>query len=579
VGQPIVLASDHRGVALKRELRERLERAGYETEDLGAREGESVDYPAYAAPAARAVAEGRSERAIVICGTGLGVMYTANRFPGVRAALVQDVETAVLARRHNDANVLALPGDRLDGERAWPIVRAWLDTPFEGGRHVRRVEMIDTLTRDAAASPARRLAGVDPAIASVLRREARRQALGLELIASENFVSEAVLEATGSVLTNKYAEGYPGRRYYGGCEVVDEAEQLAIDRARALFGADHANVQPHSGSQANEAVYRAALAPGDTMLAMNLDHGGHLTHGSPVNFSGQLYRVVPYGVRREDERIDYDEVRRLAREHRPKLIQCGTTAYSRTLDFAAFRAVADEVGAVLFADIAHIAGLVATGLHPTPVGHAQLVTTTTHKTLRGPRGGMILCDADWARRVDAAVFPGGQGGPLMHVIAAKAVAFLEAAQPEFRAYCAQIVANARALAAALARSGFRIVAGGTDVHLFLLSLVDRDLTGKAAQVSLERAGITTNKNMVPFDPRKPAVTSGLRIGTPAVTTRGMREPELEEIAGLVARALERHGDVGELDAIRAEVEALCRRFPLYPGRWDASEGGSRSLAG
>jgi glycine hydroxymethyltransferase len=575
VGQPIVLASDHRGVALKRELRERLERAGFETHDLGTQGTESVDYPAFAAPAARAVAEGQSERAIVICGSGLGVMYTANRFPGVRAAWAQDAEAATLARRHNDSNVLALPGDRLDGERAWPIVRAWLDTPFEGGRHVRRVEMIDTLTRDAAASPARRLGEVDPVVASILRREARRQAQGLELIASENFVSEAVLEAMGSVLTNKYAEGYPGRRYYGGCEVVDEVEQLAIDRARELFGADHVNVQPHSGSQANEAVYRAALEPGDAILAMNLDHGGHLTHGSPVNFSGQLYRVVPYGVRRDDERIDLEELRRLALEHRPKLIQCGTTAYSRTLDFAAFRSVANEVGAVLFADVAHIAGLVAAGLHPSPVGQAQIVSTTTHKTLRGPRGGMILCDAEWARRIDSAVFPGLQGGPLMHVIAAKAVAFLEAQEPAFREYCAQILANARALAAALAAHGFRIVSGGTDTHLFLLSLVDRDLTGKAAQVSLERAGITTNKNMVPFDPRKPAVTSGLRIGTPALTTRGMREAEMQEIAGLVARALERHGDVAGLDEIRGEVEALCRRFPLYPGRW----GGGGPAAG
>src|SRR5512134_3420315 len=291
------------------------------------------------------------------------------------------------------------------------------------------------------------LADVDPEIAELLRRELERQRGQIELIASENFTWPSILEAIGSTPTNKYAEGYPGRRYYGGCDVVDEAEQLAIDRAKALFGADHANVQPHSGSQANEAVYRAALSPGDTILAMNLDHGGHLTHGSPVNFSGQLYRVVPYGVRRQDERIDMDELRRLALEHRPKLIQCGTTAYSRTLDFAAFRSVADEVGAVLFADIAHIAGLVAAGLHPTPVGHAQIVSTTTHKTLRGPRGGLILCDAEWAKRVDSAVFPGGQGGPLMHIIAAKAVAFREAALPAFRDYCAAVIANAKALAA------------------------------------------------------------------------------------------------------------------------------------
>ena len=412
------------------------------------------------------------------------------------------------------------------------------------------------------------LAEVDPDVASVLRREARRQALSLELIASENFVSEAVLEATGSVLTNKYAEGYPGRRYYGGCEVVDEAENLAIERAKALFGAEHANVQPHAGSQANEAVYRAVCEVGDTVLAMSLDHGGHLTHGSPVNFSGKLYRIVPYGVRRDDEQIDMDEVRRLALEHRPKMIQCGTTAYSRALDFAAFRSIADEVGAVLFADIAHIAGLVAAGVHPSPVGQAHIVTTTTHKTLRGPRGGLILCDADWKKKIDSAVFPGGQGGPLMHVIAAKAVAFLEAATPAFQAYCGQIVANARALAEGLAGRGFRIVSGGTDVHLFMLSFVDKEITGKDAEKVLERAGITANKNMVPFDPRKPFVTSGLRIGTPAVTTRGLREAEMETVAGLIARALDNEA---ECDAVRAEVEALCRRFPLYPGRWDDTD--------
>ena len=412
---------------------------------------------------------------------------------------------------------------------------------------------------------------VDPVIADLLRREGRRQALGLELIASENFVSEAVLEAVGSVLTNKYAEGYPGRRYYGGCEVVDEVETLAIERAKALFGADHANVQPHAGSQANEAVYRALLEVGDTILAMNLDHGGHLTHGSPVNFSGKLYRIVPYGVRQDTEQIDYDEVRRLAKEQRPKLIQCGTTAYSRILDFDAFRAIADEVGAVLFADIAHIAGLVAAGLHPSPIGKAQVVTTTTHKTLRGPRGGLILCDAPFAKVVDSAVFPGGQGGPLMHVIAGKAVAFEEARSPAFKAYCVQIVANAKRLAAAMAERGFRIVADGTDVHLFLLSLVGRDTTGKAAQIALDRAGITANKNLVPFDPRKPAVTSGVRLGTPAVTTRGMREPEMEQISALIARVLAHPGDVEELDRVRVEVETLCRRFPLYPARWTEPE--------
>lgn len=568
MGDPIVMASDHRGVELKAALRERLEAAGYPVVDVGTQGEASVDYPDFASQAARAVSQGEQPRGIVICGSGLGVMYTANRFAGVRAAYALDEDMVRMAREHNDANMIALPADRLDADRAWSIVRTWLDTPFEGGRHVARVEKIDRLTAGPRQAAEDALTDTDPDIARVLRREARRQALNLELIASENFVSEAVLAATGSVLTNKYAEGYPGRRYYGGCEVVDEAERLAIDRAKGLFGADHANVQPHSGSQANEAVYRAVCEVGDTVLAMNLDHGGHLTHGSPVNFSGKLYRIVPYGVRRDSEQIDYDEVRRLAREHRPKMIQCGTTAYSRIVDFAAFREIADEVGAVLFADIAHIAGMVAAGLHPSPVGRAHVVTTTTHKTLRGPRGGMILCDAPLARKIDSAVFPGGQGGPLMHVIAAKAVAFKEAADPTFRDYCAAILENARTLCDALMERGFRVVSGGTDTHIFLLSLVDRELSGKAAESALEAAGITTNKNMVPFDPRKPAVTSGIRIGTPAVTTRGMGPEEMSEIAALIGRVLDRPDDTGECEAVRADVEALCRRFPLYPGRWN-----------
>jgi glycine hydroxymethyltransferase len=407
----------------------------------------------------------------------------------------------------------------------------------------------------------------DAEVANFVRLEGRRQGLSIELIASENFVSEAVLEAVGSVLTNKYAEGYPGRRYYGGCEFVDEVETLAIERAKQLFGVAHANVQPHSGSQANAAVYHALLDPGDTILAMNLDHGGHLTHGSPVNFSGKTYRIVPYGVSRETECIDMDEVRALALEHRPKMIQCGATAYSRTIDFASFRAIADEVGAFLFADIAHIAGLVATGVHPSPAGLAQVFTTTTHKTLRGPRGGMILCDADLGKKIDSAIFPGLQGGPLMHVIAGKAVAFKEALSPSFKEYSQQIVANARALADAVSALGYKVVSGGTDNHLFLLSLVDRDTTGKAAQLSLDRAGITANKNMVPFDPRKPMVTSGVRIGTPAVTTRGMREPEMVAVADLLHRVLQNPGDVEGLDRIRGEVETLCRQFPLYTHRW------------
>jgi glycine hydroxymethyltransferase len=564
MGDPIVVAADHRGSSLKDELRERLEAEGHVVVDKGTFGEDSVDYPDYAAAAARAVASGEVPRGILVCGTGLGVMYTANRFPGVRAAWVQDEEMARMSRLHNDANMIAMPGDRLDIDQAWPIVKSWLETSFEGGRHQRRVEKIDELTSAAARTPA--LDRTDPEIAHLLRAEAKRQADGLELIASENFVSEAVLETTGSVLTNKYAEGYPGRRYYGGCEVVDEVETLAIERAKELFGADHANVQPHSGSQANEAVYRAVCEVGDTVLAMNLDHGGHLTHGSPVNFSGKLYSIVPYGVRKDTEQIDYEEVRRLAREHQPRMIQCGTTAYSRTLDFQAFREIADEVDAVLFADMAHIAGLVAAGLHPTPIGQAHVVTTTTHKTLRGPRGGLILCDEDWKKKINSAVFPGGQGGPLMHAIAAKAVAFLEAARPQWKEYAQAILTNARALADGLQAAGHHVVSGGTDTHLFLLSLVDRDTTGKAAEIALERAGITANKNMVPFDPRKPAVTSGVRLGTPAVTTRGMREGEMAEVAALITRVLAHPGDVEELDRVREDVRALCKRFPLYPAR-------------
>jgi glycine hydroxymethyltransferase len=410
------------------------------------------------------------------------------------------------------------------------------------------------------------LAQFDPEIAQAIRHETERQEYSLEFIASENFVSERVLEAQGSVLTNKYAEGYPGKRYYGGCECVDVAEQLAIDRACRLFGAEHANVQPHSGSQANMAVYFSVCEPGDTVLGMNLAHGGHLTHGSPVNFSGKLFNIVPYGVDRETGRIDYDEMARLAREHRPKLIVVGASAYPRTIDFAAFRRVADEIGAPVMVDMAHIAGLVAAGVHPSPVPHAEFVTTTTHKTLRGPRGGMILCREAFAKKLNSNIFPGIQGGPLMHVIAAKAVALQEALQPEFKAYAEQVVRNARTLAEGLMRRGFRLVSGGTDNHLMLVDFTGTELTGKVAEETLEKAGITVNKNAVPFDTRSPFVTSGIRIGTPATTTRGLREPEMEQIAAWIERALNSIGNEAALAGIRAEVKELCCRFPLYAHR-------------
>ena len=406
----------------------------------------------------------------------------------------------------------------------------------------------------------------DPEIHEAILSETRRQAFTLEMIASENFVEEAVLEAQGSVLTNKYAEGYPGRRYYGGCNFVDVAESLAIKRALDLFGAEHANVQPHSGTQANTAVYVSMLKPGDTILGMNLSHGGHLTHGHPINLSGRLYNVAAYGVNRETERVDLDDLMKIAKESRPKLIIAGWSAYSRILDFAGFRKVADEVGAVLMTDMAHFAGLVAAGLHPNPVPLSEFVTTTTHKTLRGPRGGMILCRKDYAKPLNSAVFPGIQGGPLMHVIAAKAVALKLAMGNEFKEYQAQILKNAKTLAEALMDAGFRLVSGGTDVHLVLVDLTPKKLTGKTAEASLERAGITVNKNTIPFDTQKPMVTSGIRIGTPALTSRGMKEDQMRLIAGWIAEVLGDPENKSKADDVRKKVEKLCSNFPLYETR-------------
>ena len=406
----------------------------------------------------------------------------------------------------------------------------------------------------------------DSEVFAAIQKETKRLEQNLELIASENVVSEAVMEAQGCVMTNKYAEGYPGKRYYGGCEFVDEVESMAIARARELFGADHANVQPHSGSQANMTVYLSVLKPGDCFLGMNLAHGGHLSMGSPVNFSGILYRVIPYGVSEKTETIDYDEVAKLAREHRPKLIIAGASAYPRIIDFAKFRQIADEVGALLMVDMAHIAGLIAAGLHPSPVPHADFVTTTTHKTLRGPRGGMVLCRSAYAKAIDSKVFPGMQGGPLMHVIAAKAVALKEALDPTFKIYQQQIVNNAQALAKSLSSKGYRLTSGGTDNHLMLVDLRKSELTGKAAQETLDRAHITVNRNAVPFDTRSPFITSGIRIGTPAVTSRGMKEEEMGLIGDLIARALDHVGDENVLGEVANQVAALCKKFPVYPHR-------------
>ncbi len=421
------------------------------------------------------------------------------------------------------------------------------------------VDYTDFIRRQRTAH----LQEVDPEVYALIEKETERQEQNLELIASENITSLAVREAVGSVMTDKYAEGYPGKRYYGGCEYYDEVENLAIERAKRLFGAEHANVQPHSGANANMAVYFTVLKPGDTFMALDLAQGGHLTHGSPVNFSGILYSVVHYGVRRDTELIDYDQLRDLARQHRPRLIVGGATVYPREIDWATLREIADEVGAYLMADIAHYAGLVAAGEYPSPVPYADFVTTTTHKTLRGPRGGLILCKAEYAQQIDKTVFPGLQGGPLMHQIAGKAVCFHEALQPEFNAYQRQVKANARALASALQNEGFRLVSGGTDSHKILIDLTAWGITGKLAQQVLDSVNITTNKNMIPYDTQKPFVTSGIRVGTPAVTTRGMREPEMSEIARLIATALRHHSDESVLASVRADVRALTSRFPVH----------------
>jgi glycine/serine hydroxymethyltransferase len=477
----------------------------------------------------------------------------ANRHPGIRASLVDDVEAARMTRQHNDSNVLCLAGGRISEDDARAVTDAWLETEFEGGRHEHRIKKIET---------GGTLASVDPAVYAAICAEEERQENNIELIASENFCSPAVREAQGSVLTDKYAEGYPKKRWYGGCENVDHVEQLAIDRACELFGAGFANVQPHSGSQANTAVYFALIDPGDTIMTMDLAHGGHLTHGHPKNFSGMFYKVVHYGVSAETEQLDYDQLEELAKESKPRMITAGASAYSRIIDFERMRKIADSVDALLFVDMAHIAGLVAGGVHPSPVPHAHVTTTTTHKSLRGPRGGIVLTnDEEIAKKIDSMVFPGIQGGPLEHVIAAKAVCFHEDLQPDFKDYAAQVVANAAALSRHLAGHGYRILSGGTDNHLFMVDVRPKDLNGKETQETLDKAGITVNKNAIPFDTLSPFKAGGVRIGTPAVTSRGMKEAEMHRIADLIHEALQNRKDDTKLESIRQEVIQLNKDFP------------------
>jgi len=556
----IAIGSDHGGYALKTRLVDILKEKGVTVEDMGCDSADSVDYPDYAAAVADTVSNAAVDQGIIICTTGIGVSITANKFPRVRAALCLNTDMASIARKHNNANVLCLSGKYTVENEIEGIFDTWLSTGFEGGRHERRVKKIKDYASETAGTIA--VYDTDPEIYALLKKEDRRQKENLELIASENIVSKAVRETQGSRMTNKYAEGYPAKRWYNGCEWVDEAERLAIDRAKELLGAEHANVQPHCGSSANMGVYFAVLNPGDTILAMSLAEGGHLTHGHPMNFSGRLFNIVPYGVDQKDEQIDYVQLQKLAEEHKPKMIVAGASAYSRIIDFRKLRKIADSVGAYLMVDMAHIAGLVAAGCHPNPVPHSDFVTTTTHKTLRGPRGGMILCKEKFAADIDKQVFPGIQGGPLMHTIAAKAVCFHEALQPTFRQYQQQVVKNAQALAGALEDDDIRLVSGGTDNHLMLVDLTGTGVTGKDAAVALDKAAITVNKNGIPFDTMSPFVTSGIRIGTPAVTTRGMKEAEMEKIAGFIKRVLRNADNETVIAQVREEVLALTAAFPL-----------------
>lgn len=554
----IAIGSDHKGVDLKEAAVELLRRWGFTVEDVGPATKESCNYADYANAVCKRIVDGLADRGILICFSGQGMNIAANHWKGIRAALVNTPQVAALSRQHNNSNVICLPAAFVDAEDLDDLLHSWLGAEFEGGRHIKRL-----IT--GSGSP---LAAVDPEIWGYIEDERQRQLNNIELIASENFTSPAVMEAQGSVLTNKYAEGYPGKRWYGGCEVVDKVEQLAIDRCKALFGCDHANVQAHSGSQANNTVYQACIKPGDTILTMDLACGGHLSHGFKANFSGKLYHVEHYGVDPNTECIDYDALAAKAREVKPALILAGASAYSRTIDFKRIREICDEVGAIMFVDMAHIAGLVAGGAHPSPVPYADFVSTTTHKSLRGPRGGIVMCKEQWAKKLDSATFPGLQGGPLMHVIAGKAVCLGEALKPEFREYAAQVVKNSKAMAGELAKLGFRIVAGGTDNHCFLVDLSVKGLNGAEAQVALDKVGITVNKNAIPFDKGSTAKPSGIRIGTPAVTMRGMKEADVRKVANFIGRCLAILAAQKVVEtpdayaALRAEVSAFNKAFPM-----------------
>ena len=563
----VAITSDHAGFSLKQEIRTNLEVLGVNVLDLGPDSSDPVDYPDFGKAMAQQIIDGQIDRGIALCGTGIGISISANRFKGVRAALCHDVETATQARLHNDANIIALGARHTNINNALDCINAFLNTDFEGNRHAKRIAKIDnkfSLIQKNLDNPD------DKELSDALANELARQQNTVELIASENFTSTTTMAYQGSVLTNKYAEGYPGKRYYGGCEFVDVIEKLAIDRLKSLFSCKWANVQPNSGSQANQAVYLALLNPGDSILGMSLSAGGHLTHGAAPNQSGKYFKSITYGVRREDGIIDYDEVRELAKKNKPKLIIAGASAYSSKIDFKLFRKIADEVNAYLLVDMAHYSGLIASGCYPDPLPYADVCTSTTHKTLRGPRGGVIVSNnEELGKKIDKAVFPGMQGGPLMHVIAAKASAFKEANTLAFRNYSQQTVKNAKALCEFLIRNDFNIVSGGTDCHMVLVNLEGKKVTGKEAEESLDRGGITCNKNAVPFDKQSPFITSGIRVGTAAGTTRGFKEPQFEFIAECISNIIDVLATKDEKliskveSEVREDIKELCKKFPIY----------------
>lgn len=553
----IAIGTDHGGIELKATIIEAL-KSDYDILDMGPFEKKSCDYPDFAGKVARAVSAGEADFGILICRTGIGMSIAANRYQNVRAGLCHTTETAVLTRQHNGSNILCIGADIVSPEYAIEIAKTFVSTPVDlDSRHARRRAKLERASRLSDGSG---LAAYDSEVYEAIVEQTAQEDDEINLIASENFSSRACREAAGSVLMNKYAEGYPAKRWYSGCGPVDKVETLAIERAKALFGAEHANVQPHCGSAANMAVYFATIKPGDTILSLSLDQGGHLSHGSSVNFSGKLYNIVPYFVDKKTETLDYDELERLALEVKPKILLSGASAYPRNIDFKRIREICDKSGAIMMVDMAHIAGLVAGGAHESPVPYADFVTTTTHKTLRGPRGGLVLCKEKWAKALDSAVFPGMQGGPLENIIAAKAICFKEAMSEEFKVYAHQVVKNCQVLAKTLQDRGYRIVSGGTDNHLFLVDVKAKGLTGKDAAAALDAAGIVVNKNTIPYDTESPFKTSGIRIGTASVTTRGMKEPEMLKIGTLIADILDNIADEVVAKRVKAEAKTLANQF-------------------